>query len=98
MRDTLHKICMSNKVLTALLIALLVLVACDKEGKQTVGTDNSNFSAVLLFTVDGCKVYRFYDGGAPHYFTTCQGSVSNTDKYGEHRIDTVIMPDTSSKF
>lgn len=46
-------------------------------GEQAPGTD---FRVTLLFTVDGCKVYRFRDGVGSyvHYLTTCPGQVSST--------------------
>ena len=52
-------------------------------GQQTVQTTNKAIKVELLFEVDGCKVYRFYDGmsngGAypvAKYFTKCVGSNS----------------------
>lgn len=83
--------------MVAMLTLGIALASCVKDGKQTVATDNTNFHVVLLFEVDGCKVYRFSDGGSIHYFTTCQGSVNHVDKHGEHRIDTTVEVDTTEK-
>jgi hypothetical protein len=39
-------------------------------------TNNPEVNVSLLFSADGCDVYRFYDGGE-HYFARCQeGRVS----------------------
>lgn len=49
----------------------------NKRPKLIKSTTNKNFNAELLFEVDGCKVYRFFDGGEAIYFvkdTTYNGS------------------------
>jgi len=56
-----------------LFILLLLLAGCQENGKEEIKTDNPNFKVVLLFEVEGCKVYRFYDDGYK-YFTTSPGS------------------------
>jgi hypothetical protein len=60
---------------TVLFIFALTLSSCTYEAKSIVKTDNSKFNVELLFEIDGCKVYRFFDNGYK-YFTTCNGSVS----------------------
>lgn len=42
--------------------------ACAKEAQEHRPASNTSFDVELLFTVDGARVYRFYDGGGPHYF------------------------------
>ncbi len=60
---------------TLLLFTLLAFTSCKSDGIATERTQNPDIKLVLLFEVDGCKVYRFYDGQAV-YFTTCSGKVA----------------------
>jgi hypothetical protein len=55
-------------------VALLVLTACSKPPISTAQTDNKEVSVDLLFTNDGCSVYRFEDDGRSHYYTDCRGN------------------------
>ena len=64
-----------KKILFIGLVSILFL-SCQREGIEELKTDNSNYEVELLFEVDGCKVYRFWDGGN-RYFTTCNGTVIN---------------------
>lgn len=59
-----------------ILVIVLALVACSKRPESTTkaGVD---FTVDKLFTVDGCTVYRFGDGGETHYFTNCRGTTIN---------------------
>lgn len=64
-----------KKVLIGLTLSLVLFTSCKREPTEVVTTNNKNFYVELLFEVDGCKVYRFWDGGYK-YFTTCNGSVN----------------------
>jgi hypothetical protein len=64
-----------KKVLIGLTLGLILFTSCKREPTEVVKTNNTNFNVELLFEVDGCKVYRFWDGGYK-YFTTCNGSVN----------------------
>lgn len=61
------------------LCALLTLSACapapQEPGRQP--TPREYYEAKALFSVDGCKVWRFRDGGRSHYFADCRGTVSS---------------------
>lgn len=81
----------------ALLAIGITFSACVKEGKETIKTNNNYFEVSFLFEVDGCKVYRFWDGGATYYFTSCQGSISRKDKYRSFQVNTHVIPDTTNK-
>ena len=61
------------------LLSVFFLSSCEK-----VATNNALFNVELLFEVDGCKVYRFQDGGRSRYFSTCQGSVSWNENHGKN--------------
>ena len=56
-------------------VVCLLVWGCQQEGKVTTTTDNPNFAVTLLFEHEGCRVYRFSDGGTK-YFTNCRGSVA----------------------
>lgn len=58
-------------------LAALLLTGCAKEPVSTARTDNGGINVELLFTHEGCRVYRFYDSRY-HYFTDCRGSVVST--------------------
>lgn len=63
-----------------LLAALsLVFAGCRGAGTPQPYTNavDPNFKLILLFEVDGCKVFRFQDWETV-YFTTCQGQTSWT--------------------
>lgn len=55
------------------LAAALVLSGCQKQAETTTRA-GVEFQVDKLFTIDGCTVYRFADGGYPRYFTNCSGS------------------------
>lgn len=66
-----------------LLLASLLLTACTNRVQNRVKTSNSDIDAGLLFELDGCKIYRFYDGGS-RYFTNCKGSTSWVESCGKN--------------
>jgi len=67
-----------------LVIAMfLLLTACNKEAQQEVQSSNSEIKLELLFEHDGCKVYRFVDGGRNVYWSDCRGNMS-TSYYQSH--------------
>lgn len=53
----------------------VLAVGCMQPPVQVQGTNNANIDVEQLFTHDGCRVYRFRDGGI-HYFVRCDGAVS----------------------
>lgn len=52
-------------------ISAMIFGACNNEpmSKEQLGKDDG-FEVEYLFEKDGIKVYRFWDGGHYHYFTT----------------------------
>lgn len=77
-----------KKLLTTILL-IATISSCTIEGQEPVKTSNDRFNVELLFTVDGCKVYRFMDG-RERYFTNCQGSASWSEKVGKSTYDVDI--------
>lgn len=67
---------------TMILTGLLALAGCTKQAEftQRAGVE---FTVDKLFTVDGCTVHRFYDGGHARYFTNCKGSVNWEERCGK---------------
>lgn len=71
------------KRFAAMAAALLVLSGCYKspESSSSAGA-GGGITVAKLLTVDGCTVYRFYDGGF-RYFTNCSGSTEWTERHGK---------------
>ena len=63
---------------------LLLLTGCASAGLETNQTENVNFQIDKLFTVEGCRVYRFKDNLRYHYITTCEGSVTGYSSCGKN--------------
>lgn len=72
---------MTPKERAVMLAAVVMLTACkgEPEATQKAGVD---FKVETLFTVDGCTIYRFADGGYK-YFTNCKGSTSWQESCGK---------------
>lgn len=69
------------------IILLLILAftgGCIKEGQEIVPEQSfGDYRVQLLFSADGCNVYRFHDGGNSRYFTNCKGSTSWNEASGK---------------
>lgn len=55
-----------------ILLTALLLSGCYKD-PESVTPAGRDFQVATLFTVDGCTVYRFADGGRAVYFSNCKG-------------------------
>lgn len=71
-----------------IVLGAMIFGACSNEPMSTerLGKDDG-FAVEYLFEKDGVKVYRFYDNGYAHYFTT-QGetiSVHRVNKNTTHK-------------
>ena len=64
--------------ITIIVLGAMLFGACSNEPMSTerLGKDDG-FAVEYLFEKDGVKVYRFYDGGHAHYFTS-QGETIST--------------------
>lgn len=81
---------MKTKLILIALVA--ILMSCQKEAQSS--KTSGNYKVEFLFEVDGCKIYRFYDGRTV-YFSDCRGKIdeqhttrtknSNTT----HRVETL---------
>lgn len=73
-----------------IIISLVALCGCKGEAIETTQTNNAEYKLELLFENEGCKVYRFSDGGT-RYYTDCSGSVSWKERHGKHTIDKEVQ-------
>jgi hypothetical protein len=73
-----------RKSLLVIVIGLM-FVGCYKEPQSSESVGNG-FRVEYLFEKDGIKVYRFYDGGRSHYFTSKGESIS-TQSNGKTTTD-----------
>lgn len=64
------------------LVLLLLVTSCAVDPVSTEYSDNPKVQVSLLFTHEGCKVYRFYDSGRHHYYTDC-GETMSTQSCGK---------------
>jgi len=74
--------------------ALFLVIGCFPHGDALVVDQEGDFKLELLFERDGCKMYRFYDGGRYVYWSTCQGSTTYSYQSGgkhktHHTQDTI---------
>lgn len=84
------------KTIVALLV-VLALAGCARKSQEVSSTTNPEFKAELLFTHDGCVVYRFYDAGYPRYYARCRDGWTPQTMWGEPRSSgkggTTMRPD-----
>lgn len=59
-----------------IIILFIFLYSCSVEPEQVEKTSNQNIKVDFLFEKDGCRVYRFTDGGQNIYWTNCRGNIS----------------------
>jgi len=77
-----------KKLLGVAIIAAMGITGCYKE-PQTTNIEGNGIKVDLLFEHDGIKVYRFYDGSIPHYFTN-KGETSTTQQVGKTGYEETI--------
>jgi len=60
-----------------IMVGAIIFGACTNEpiSKERIGKDDG-FEVEYLFDKDGVKVYRFFDNGHYHYFTTKGETIS----------------------
>jgi hypothetical protein len=87
------------KVMKKLLIVLsLGLTGCLNEPQSIEHTGKDDkFQVEYLFEKDGVKVYRFYDGGYSHYFTT-GGETTTWQQSGKTSYEERIAPKQKSEY
>lgn len=63
-----------------------ILISCHEKGVETI--KNGNFTNELLFEQDGCKMYRFMDGGRAIYWSNCNGHIEYTERHSSGKSTT----------
>lgn len=56
----------------------LTLFGCRENPIERIETSNSEIKVDLLFEHDGCKIYRFNDGGHDVYWSDCRGKMETS--------------------
>lgn len=70
-----------------LFMLILIMAGCYGEGKEQI-TDNKDYHVSYLFTVEGNKVYRFFDGSHPHYVVIGPDAVQTNGEYSNGKSST----------
>lgn len=60
-------------------LILFALVGCEESAPMKT-VQAGSFVVETLFEVDGCRVYRFKDGGYARYFSNCDRVVSDAER------------------
>ena len=69
----------------SLFVIIFLIVGCYGEGKEQI-TDNKDYHVSYLFTVEGNKVYRFFDGSHPHYVVIGPSSIQTNGEYSNGKV------------
>lgn len=70
------------KIIASIVLSFL-LFGCVADSQEAVQT--GNFVVEYLFEHEGCKMYRFRDGGMRYiYYSNCTGKTSTTYKSGKN--------------
>jgi hypothetical protein len=64
---------------------ILLIAGCYGEGVEHP-TDNKEYHVSYLFTVEGNKVYRFFDGSHPHYVVIGPGAIQTNGEYSNGKV------------
>lgn len=63
-----------------ILVLSLVLISCSKDAEETIKTSNKEINVELLFEVDGCRVYRFFDSSYRYFSNCARNSMTQWDE------------------
>jgi hypothetical protein len=72
-----------------ILMAVAGFTGCDvdqRSPQEVKSSSNPDYRIALLFTHDGCRVYRFEDHYYERYFSDCRGSIESTVMHGKVSI------------
>lgn len=67
----------------SILVIGFLMIGCNSKPMRTESTNNPEVSVGILFDYDGCRVYRFEDGGSYRYFAHC-GLMTTTSWNEQH--------------
>jgi len=69
----------------SLFVIIFLIAGCYGEGKEQI-TDNKDYHVSYLFTVEGNKVYRFFDGSHPHYVVIGPEAIQTNGEYSNGKV------------
>lgn len=78
-----------NGFMLALITFVIMMLLMGCRGDSITQVQQGDFKVEFLFENDGIKVYRFFDGGRPVYFTNVEGRVQydySTGGKHSHRV------------
>ncbi len=78
------------KYIVLILTSLFLITSCVNDPLRKEHTNNYNFEVEFLFEYDGIKVYRFYDCGHYHWFTSKNECINTQKKPKRRSYDDVI--------
>lgn len=84
-----EKVLFSTITIIIFIILIALLQSCCQKSqkvKTVIPTDNSDYQVSQLFTINGCKIYRFIDAEHYKYFTDCRGSVTSQYSQQEGKV------------
>jgi hypothetical protein len=67
-----------------IVILFIFLYGCSVDPEQIEKTSNQKIKVDFLFEKDGCRIYRFVDGGHCVYWTNCKGNL-NWEQGGKNK-------------
>lgn len=70
----------SGGLVVALIGLLMIGIGCFNSPVSSAPTTNASVPVDLLFEHDGCKVYRFQDGGYSRYYVRCLNTTSTISR------------------
>lgn len=70
----------------------IFLSSCAQEALKEEPSNNSNFDVELLFEYEGIKVYRFYDCGRHHWFTSNYQCINTHERYMQNGKTSYRIP------
>ena len=79
-------------IASACMILIIVVTLAGCNGNAVKSEKKGDYTVEFLFEQDGCKMYRFSDGGISHYFLTPAGEVIT--KHAKRAEEDVITPHT----
>lgn len=79
-----------------LILAFLVgAFGCYREPVTRQVTNNADVPLDLMFvSPEGCRVYRFVDGGYPRYFAACPGATVMSGHLQSTGNTAIMVPET----
>lgn len=81
------------KTILFILLSILFFISCTKAGVPVQSIQQADdYNVEYLFTVEGVKVFRFYDNGYTKYLAIGDGSIiSDRHSNGKYSTDNQVI-------